>query len=200
MTVAPAMSEVVFFHHALGLTPGCRALVADLAADGHVVHVPDLYDGRTFDSLDEGVAHAQEVGFGVLLDRAADAVAGLTDRLVYVGVSLGVLPAQRLAQTRAGAVGAVLLEACVPATEFADGWPQGVPVQIHGMDADPFFAGEGDIDAARSLVESAASTSSAALFTYPGDHHLFTDRFLPSHDAGAAALVTERMRAFLREL
>jgi dienelactone hydrolase len=107
------------------------------------------------------------------------------------------MPAQRLAQTRPGAVGALLCEAFLPPTEFGDGWPDGVPVQIHGMDGDPFFAGEGDIDAARAFV---ASTDDAELFVYPGDRHLFSDRSLSSHDADAAGLLTDRAIAFLSSL
>jgi dienelactone hydrolase len=194
------MAEIVFFHHAMGLTPGCRALADELTAADHVVHVPDLYGGRTFDTIDDGVAHADEVGFDTLLARAGDAVAGLPERLVYLGVSLGVLPAQHLAQTRPGAAGAVLLEACVAATEFADGWPPGLPVQVHGMDGDPFFAGEGDLDAARALVAQASATTRAELFTYPGDVHLFVDRSRPGYDPRATALVLERVIDFLRAI
>lgn len=50
-------------HHALGLTDGVRALAEQIAAGGHTVHTPDLYDGRTFATVDEGVAHAQQIGF-----------------------------------------------------------------------------------------------------------------------------------------
>jgi hypothetical protein len=76
----------------------------------------------------------------------------LPSELVYAGFSLGVLPAQMLAQTRPGATGALLFEACVPVSEFGGTWPPEVPVQIHGMDADELFAGEGDLQAARALV------------------------------------------------
>ncbi len=188
------MAEVVLFHHALGLTPGVIAFAGQLRDAGHTVHTPDLYDGRTFETLDEGVANAAEIGFEEVLERGVRAVDGLPHGLVYAGISLGVMPAQKLAQTRPGARGALLLEACLPVSEFGDAWPDGVPVQIHGMDADPFFAGEGDVDAARALVEQATD---AELFLYPGDRHLFTDSSLPAHDAAAAALVTERVLAFL---
>jgi dienelactone hydrolase len=173
------------------------ALADRLRGAGHTVHTPDLYEGRTFTSLEEGVAHAREVGFGEVAARGTRAADALPAEVVYAGVSLGVVPAQELAQTRPGARGALLLEACLPAEELGDGWPQGVPVQVHGMDADPFFALEGDLDAARALV---ASVDRGELFTYPGDHHLFTDASLPGHDPGAAALVVERALAFLERV
>jgi dienelactone hydrolase len=190
------MAEVLLFHHAQGLTPGVRAFADVLRAAGHTVHTPDLYDGRTFQSLDEGVAHAAEVGFEVLLARGVRAADGLPPGLVYAGFSLGEMAAQKLAQTRPGARGALLFYSCIPITgEWAFGpWPDGVPVQIHGMDADPIFAGEGDIDAAREIVENAED---AELFLYPGDQHYFADSSLPSFDAGATALLTRRVLEFL---
>lgn len=189
------MAHVILFHHVLGLTPGVEALADDLRDAGHVVHAPDLFGGRTFDTIDEGIEYVRELGFGTVIERGVTAAEGLPESCVYMGISLGVLPAQALAQTRAGAAGAVLLEACVPPEEFGDGWPSTVPVQIHGMDADPSFAGEGDLDAARDLV--AGTSADAELFLYPGDAHLFTDRSLPSHDPTAAALVAERVLRFL---
>lgn len=191
------MAEVLLFHHALGQTSGFLEFADELRAAGHVVHTPDLFDGRVFSTVDEGVAYASSVGFGTVLERGVEAAEGLAPSLVYAGISLGVMPAQRLAQTRPGVEGAVLIEACVPTSEFGDSWPPGVPVQIHGMDADPFFAGEGDIDAARALVDEASHAAQAELFLYPGEQHLFTDRTLPSFDADAAALVMQRVLDFL---
>lgn len=188
------MAEVLLFHHALGQTAGFLAFADDLRRAGHAVHTPDLYGGRTFDTVDEGVAHAGEIGFGELLERGVRAADDLPRELVYAGFSLGVLPAQKLAQTRAGARGALLFHACVPVSEFGSSWPADVPVQVHAMDADPWFVDEGDLDAARALVGSAAH---AELFLYPGDRHLFADAGLPSYDADAAALLRERVLAFL---
>jgi dienelactone hydrolase len=188
------MTEILFFHHALGLTPGVRELAETLRRAGHTVHTPDLYDGETFDSVEAGVDHARSIGFGTVIERGVRAAEGLPAGVVYAGISLGVLPAQKLAQTRPGAKGALLLEACVPPSEFGTTWPTGVPVQIHGMDADPSFAGEGDLDAARALV---ASTRDAELILYPGDGHLFTDSSFSSFDAAATALLTDRVLAFL---
>ncbi|WP_346620327.1 dienelactone hydrolase family protein [Blastococcus montanus] len=184
------MAELVLFHHAQGLTAGCVAFADELRAAGHVVHTPDLYDGRTFGSLDDGMAHVQAVGFDTVVERARAAVEGLPERLVYAGFSLGVLPAQLFAQTRPGAAAAVLMHAAVPLGELGDTWPHGVPVQIHTMDADE----RGDVDVAWAL---AARIDGAELFLYPGDRHLFTDRSLPDHDAVAAALVRERVLGFL---
>ncbi|BFU42373.1 dienelactone hydrolase family protein [Krasilnikovia sp. MM14-A1004] len=188
------MTEILLFHHAQGLTPGVRGFADTLRGAGHTVHLPDLYAGRVFDKLDDGVAHAGDIGFGEIIERGRRAADPLPPDLVYVGFSLGVLPAQALAQSRPGARGAVLCHACVPPAEFGGDWPAGVPVQIHGMDADPYFAGEGDLDAARALV---ASTPDAELFVYPGDRHLFADSSLPDFDPDAAALLTERLLHFL---
>jgi len=192
------MAEVVLFHHVQGLTDGVRAFAGELRAGGHTVHTPDLFGGQRPATIDDGIALVQSMGDEVLSERADQAVAGLPEGLVYAGFSFGGGTAQRLAQTRPGARGALLYESCLPVSgEWAVGpWPDGVPVQIHGMDKDPFFALEGDIDAARELVET-VGPELAALFVYPGDRHLFTDSSLPSYDADATALVVQRSRDFL---
>ena len=189
------MAEIIVFHHILGLTPGVEAFADDLRAAGHTVHTPDLYEGRTFGTLEEGMAFAGQIGLAEIIARGEHAAGELPGGLVYAGFSLGVVPAQKLAQTRAGARGALLFYSCVPVEEFGTSWPAEVPVQIHGMDADPIFAGEGDLQAARELV---ASAEHAELFLYPGDQHYFADSSLPSYDAEAAALLTRRVLEFLR--
>lgn len=195
------MAEVVLFHHVQGLTDGVRAFAEQLRADGHTVHTPDLFDGNRPASVDDGVGYVQSVGTEALDSRADQVVAGLPEDVVYAGFSWGAARAQRFAQTRPGARGALLYESCIPITgEWAFGpWPDGVAVQIHGMDSDPFFALEGDIDAARELVEI-VGPELAGLFVYPGDRHLFTDSSLPSYDAAATALVVQRSREFLDRL
>jgi dienelactone hydrolase len=189
------VANVVIFHHIQGLTPGMRRMADTIRDAGHDVHAPDLHDGRVFETIEEGAAFRQS-GAAEVDVRADEAVAQLPDDLVYIGVSSGVMQAQRLAQTRSGARGAVLIESTIPITgEWAFGaWPEGVPVQIHGADADEFFAGEGDNDAAREIV---ATVDDGELFIYPGDQHLFEDDSLPSYDAEATALLTERVLAFL---
>ena len=189
------MAEVLLFHHALGPTEGFAAFADELRRGGHTVHTPDLYDGRTFATIDEGLAYAEQVGFGEIIERGVRAANELPEELVYAGFSLGVVPAQKLAQTRPGAQGALLFYSCVPTSEFGTSWPANVPVQIHGMDADPIFVDEGDLDAARALVDSAEQ---AELFLYPGDQHYFADSSLPSYDADAAALLTRRVLDFLQ--
>jgi dienelactone hydrolase len=191
------MADVVLFHHAQGLTDGVRAFADELRAAGHRVTVPDLYDGRTFDTLQDGIGHAQRIGFGTILERGREAAEGLPDAIVPAGFSLGVMPAQMLAQTRPGAKGALLFHACVPPSEFGGPWPDGVPLQIHGMDADELFVAEGDLDAARDLVET---VEGAELFLYPGDRHLFADSGLPAYDEGAATLLRHRVLGFLDDL
>jgi dienelactone hydrolase len=188
------MATIALFHHMLGLTPGITGFADELRQAGHIVHTPDLFEGRTFGGIEEGMGYVQQVGFGAVIERGTRAVANLPVDLVYAGFSVGVLCAQKLAQTRPGARGALLYYACVPLSEFGDAWPDGVPVQVHGMDADPIFVGEGDIGFAREVVESAGQ---GELFLYPGDQHYFADRTLPSYDPDAAALLLSRTLAFL---
>ena len=187
---------MLLFHHAQGQTTGFTAFADELRSAGHTVHTPDLFEGRTFGSIEEGMAFVGELGFGQIIERGERAAADLPNELVYAGFSLGVVPAQKLAQTRPGARGALFFYSCIPPSEFGT-WPEGVPVQIHGMDRDPYFMDEGDVDAARELV---GSTSRAELFLYPGDQHYFADSSLPSYDPEATALLTERVLAFLDDV
>jgi dienelactone hydrolase len=187
------MSELVLFHHALGLTPGVTAFADELRAAGHTVHTPDLFEGRTFGSIAEGVGHAEQIGFGEVIERGTRAAESLPEGVFYLGFSLGVVPAQKLAQTRPGARGAVFCYSCVPASEFGS-WPAAVPVQVHGMDADPIFIDEGDVDAARELV---AQSDHGELFLYPGDQHYFADSTQPSYDPDAAKLLMQRVLDFV---
>lgn len=184
------MAEVLLFHHALGLTTGCVAFADRLRAAGHVVHTPDLYEGRTFTELTDGVAHAEEIGFATVIERGRHAADELPADIVYAGLSLGVMPAQMLAQTRPSAKGAVLIHSSVPVEEFGDRWPDGVPLQIHTMADDDW----GDVDIARQLADT---IEGAELFLYPGDRHLFTDNSVPDYDEDAAAMVLGRVLAFL---
>lgn len=186
------MAAVLLYHHVQGLTGGVRSFAEELRRAGHTVHTPDLFEGRTFDTIDAGMAFARGVGFGALAERGLAVAEGIDPGVVYAGFSFGVMIAQQLAQTRPGARGALLMYSCLPVSEFGDEWPDGVPVQVHGKEADPFFAE--DLEAARALV---GSTDRAELFLYPGDQHLFADSSLPAYDPAAAALLMERVLTFL---
>ena len=187
------MAEVLLFHHALGLTDGCLAFADDLRSAGHTVHTPDLFKGERFASVDHGVAHAEAIGFGAILERGRLVAEALPAELAYVGFSLGVMPAQMLAQTRPGARAAVLVHAAVALDEFGGTWPAGVPLQLHTMADDEW----GDAEVARAL---AAAIPEAELYLYPGDRHLFTDRGTDDHDPAAAALVLDRVVDLLGRL
>ena len=189
------MAEVVLYHHIQGLTEGVRSFGEELSRAGHTVHTPDLFDGRIFETLEDGMGFAREAGFGALAERGVAAADDISPDVVYAGFSFGVMMAQQLAQTRDGARGALLMYSCLPVSEFGAAWPAGVPVQVHGKEADEFFLE--DIDAARALVES---SDQAELFLYPGEEHLFADSSLQAFDPAAAALLTERVRAFLERI
>jgi dienelactone hydrolase len=189
------VAEILLFHHAQGQTRGLLAFAHELRAAGHMVHAPDLYEGKTFSTLDEGVGYAKQVGFDTILERCRLAAESLPNELVYAGFSLGVMGAQMLAQTRPGARGALLFSGAFPASEFGGSWPPGVPLQIHMMEADE-WATE-DVPAARELVEAIGG---AELFLYPGDRHLFADNSLPDYDEGAAKLLNQRVLSFLDKI
>lgn len=186
------MADVLLYHHIQGLTDGVRAFADDLRRAGHTVHTPDLFDGRTFGSIEEGFGYAREAGLDTIRERGAAVADELSPKLVYAGFSFGVTIAQRLAQTRPGARGALLMYSCIPVAEFGESWPEGVPVQIHGKEGDEFF--DEDLPAARELADS---TADAELFVYPGDQHLFADSSLDAYDPEASALLLERVRTFL---
>jgi dienelactone hydrolase len=189
------MTEILLFHHAQGQTQGFLAFADVLRAAGHVVHAPDLYDGKIFTDLNDGVGYAHEVGFGTIRERGRLAADGLPNELVYAGFSLGALPAQMLARTHPGSKGALLFHAAFPASEFGGSWPPGVPLQIHMMEDDEWAAE--DLPAARELVET---IDGAELFLYPGDRHLFADNSLPDYEESAATLRRQRVLSFLDKI
>ena len=196
------MADLVLFHHILGYTSGVAQMADELRAAGHTVYAPDLFDGQLPATIEEGQQLVQQAGDQHFQQLMAQYLADLPEQLAYVGTSWGAALAQHSAQTRAGALGAVLLEAFIglDAPWGFGPWPHGVPVQIHGMDNDPFFAGDGDLQAAREFVGTASGQEHAQLFTYAGSSHLFTDSSLPSHDPAACSKVMERVIKFLSVL
>jgi dienelactone hydrolase len=189
------VTRVLLFHSAQGQTPGFLAFADELRSAGHTVHAPDLFDGETFGTVDEGVAHARQVGFGEIIRLGSQAAEELPADIVYAGFSLGVMPAQSLTQTRPGARGAILFHGALPTSEFEGPWPDGVTLQIHMMDADPWA--EEDRPAAEALIEE---IEGGELFIYPGSGHLFADPGSGDYDEQAAGLLKERTLAFLRSV
>ena len=184
------MTDVILFHHVQGLNDDVRAFADELRAAGHEVKTPDVFDGRTFATLPEGIAHLQEIGFDTILERGRAAVVGLPTEVVYIGISLGVMPAQLLTQTRPGARGAVFLQSAVPPAAFGSPWPAAVPAQIHLTERDPeVLPPNSDLEAARAF---AGTEEGVELFLYPGEEHLFFD-----YDDDAAALLKERVLSFV---
>ena len=160
------MTEVLLYHHVQGLTEGVRLFADELRQAGHTVHTPDLFDGRTFDTIEEGIAFARETGFGALSERGVTAAEEIGPDAVYAGFSFGVMVAQQLAQTRPGARGSLLMYSCLPVSEFGDAWPEGVPVQVHGKQDDPFFAEDLEVPFERPHLLEAGQRLAEALSAY----------------------------------
>lgn len=189
------MPDVLLFHHALGVTPGIEAFARQLRGAGFRVEVPDLFEGASFASIAEGVAHVERTGFDIVIERGVAAAQRLDGPLVVLGFSLGVLPAQKLAQTRPGVVGAVLCFSAVPIATFGDAWPPGVAVQLHFVENDP-WSGE-DLEAAREI----AAAAPGALHLYPGSGaHLVVDASHADYDEASAQLIMQRTLEFVAGL
>ncbi|WP_229052401.1 dienelactone hydrolase family protein [Aeromicrobium sp. Leaf350] len=183
------MAEIVFFHHAGGLTAGVRSFADTLRAAGHTVHTPDLFEGRTFTAVEDGVAFAQSLGPQVVADRVADAVQGLPTELVYGGASLGSVRAAEQVFERPGARGAFFLYGAVAPSWWESSWPAGVPVQAHQAEVDPWREVEAE--------EELAGMPGAEVFVYPVTGHLFAEAGHPEFDAEASKLLTSRVLDFL---
>lgn len=181
----------MLFHHAQGLTDGVRAFATRLEAHGHRVFLPDLYDGATYDTLDEGVAHAERAGLNELTARGVATAEGMLPATVFAGFSLGALPAQKLAQTRPGALGAVLYHGGVPADTFGAAWPAAVALQLHVAEHDEWS----ELDVAQDLARTAPLSE---LYVYPGSAHLITDSSLAEYDQEATELILQRTNTFLQ--
>jgi len=192
------MAEIVLFHSALGLRPGVTAAAYRLRAAGHTVHVPDYYDGEVFDDLDEGLRKCDALGYAEIVRRAREAVAELPAGLIFAGFSLGAVPAELLAASRPGARGALLIHSAIPVEalgEFGvERWPEGVPVQVHYADDDPWVEAE-EVEALGDAVGRAGAAFEE--HTYPGSGHLFADPDLPEYDRASSEAMWRRAIIFL---
>ena len=187
------MTEMILFHHALGVTDGVVAFAGRIRDGGHRVTVGDLFDGKTFGTLEEGVAHEEEIGWEAMIERSEAAAVDLPPGIVFGGFSLGAVYAQRLAQTRPGALGALLYHGGDnPPSAFETPWPARAGLQVHVSEDDPWFD--------RGSGEQLVSEAGGELFPYPGSAHLFTDRSWTEYDEASTDLVVDRTLAFLDRL
>lgn len=192
------VAHIVLFHHVLGLTPGIHQLAASFAAPDHEVSTPDLFKGRTFPDIESGLQYVNALGDEALMGRAERACAQVSADVVYAGLSLGVVAAQHLLTNRPGARGALLINGFIDPSTMPGTWPEGCPVGVFGMQDDPFFVGDGDLDAAQRWAQSHPGLE---IHLYPGTGHLFTEPALDDYDpdstrslvADAVDLVNRRM-------
>jgi dienelactone hydrolase len=186
---------IVLFHSIYGRRPAVQAAADRLRADGHEVYVPDLYDGRTAETVEEGREVADEIGREELLRRAVAAAAPYSEQgLVYAGFSLGAALAQTLALGDSKARGLLLLHGT---SDIAEDAASGIPVQLHVADPDPF---EPDDWLNAWYLGMRKAGAEVEVHRYRGAGHLYTDPGLPDHDAEAAERTWAIALDFLRDL
>ncbi|MFD0527953.1 dienelactone hydrolase family protein [Kitasatospora arboriphila] len=192
------MAQIVLFHSAYGLRPAVHAAADRLRAAGHEVHTPDLYDGRVFDTVEDGMAYKDELTTDELLRRAVHAAAPLLGQggpgLVYAGLSLGAALAQNLALADTNAAGLLLLHGT---SDIRDDAATSVAVQLHVAEPDPFEP-EDWLNAWYLRMTKAAPTSRSTATAAPS--HIYTDPELPDYDEEAAERTWATALAFLAEL
>jgi dienelactone hydrolase len=187
------MAEILLFHHAGGLTEGVLSFAQTLRDTGHTVHAPDLFEGRTFDDVHDGVAYAGSVGEEPFAARAADIVSSLPNDLVYGGMSMGAARAAEQVLARPGARGAFFLYGAIAPSWWQATWPSGVPSQAHVTDGDVWREPDAE-------TEYLAQVPGAEVFVYPATGHLFAEPGHPDYDEEIAQLATSRVLTFLASL
>jgi dienelactone hydrolase len=192
------VAHVVLFHHAQGLRPDVTAWADSLRDAGHEVETPDLYDGVTFDQLDDGIAHRDDLGIPALIQKAGEFLEGLPEALVYAGFSMGASTAHYFAVTRPGARGALLMHGTAPPQTLRGAeWPAETPAQLHYGDGDPYM----DAENIGAFEQSARDVGAPLeVFAYPGGGHLFADPDGPDYDGASAKLMLERELEFLTKV
>ncbi|MFE9728262.1 dienelactone hydrolase family protein [Streptomyces sp. NPDC005794] len=190
------LMNIMLFHSTFGLRPAVHAAADRLRAAGHEVRVPDLFEGHTFDTVEDGMAFKEEVGKDELLKRAVLAAAPYSDQgLVYAGFSFGASVAQTLALGDAKARGLLLLHGTSDIAESAS--VDELPVQLHVADPDPFESHDWLNSWYLQMQRTGADVE---VYRYPGAGHLYTDPDLPDHDADAAELTWKVSLGFLATL
>jgi dienelactone hydrolase len=188
------MAEIVLFHHAGGLMPGVLDLAEKLRVVGHTVHTPDLFEGHTFDDVNDGVAWAQGIGQEVFADRAKAFVRTVpSEELVYGGLSMGCARAAEQVLFRQGALAAFFLYGAIDPAWWNKRWPADVPAEAHLTESDPWR----ELEAEEGFK---ARIPRHELFTYPGQGHLFMEPDHPDYDEELAHIVTSSLIDFLDEV
>lgn len=188
--------NIMLFHSTCGLRPAVHASAERLRAAGHEVRVPDLFEGHTFETVEEGMAFKEQLGKDELLKRAVLAAAPYSDQgLVYAGFSFGASVAQTLALGDAKARGLLLLHGTSDIAENAS--VDELPVQLHVADPDPFESHDWLTSWYLQMQRTGADVE---VYRYPGAGHLFTDPDLPDFDQAAAELAWKVAIGFLATL
>ena len=187
------MAELLLFHHAHGLTAGLQSLADRLRAGGHTVHTPDCYAGRTFTSVDEGIAYAERIGHDALLDMALRMARTHHTANVVLGFSMGTLQAQYLAQHVRRMRACALMGGAIPPELLGSSWRPQVALQGHVADPDDWCTPD-------ELAALERSAPHARVHRYPDRRHMFVDTSLHDYDADAASQFEERLTDWLASL
>ncbi|RRD46733.1 dienelactone hydrolase family protein [Tessaracoccus sp. OH4464_COT-324] len=182
------MTEIVLFHHALGLTDGVRQFADQLRSRGFAVRTPDLFEGRVFSSVEEAFQYVERVSCATLLQRAEESCVEIHGRIIFGGFSLGVVPAQHMMLAKPS-IGGLLFHGFTPFEADTSDWPQ-LPMHVYAMAEDPLFVGDGDIEAVR---EAQAVLPQLELHLFEGRKHLFTDSSTGDYDAFATQQVLDHV-------
>ncbi|MFF8957056.1 dienelactone hydrolase family protein [Streptomyces sp. NPDC014894] len=188
--------HIMLLHSTYGLRPAVGSAAERLRAAGHQVWTPDLFEGRTFDTVEDGMAFKDGLGKDELLKRAVLAAAPYSDRgLVYAGFSLGASIAQTLALGDEKARGLLLMHGTSDIAVNAS--VDELPVQLHIADPDPF---EPHDWLTAWYLGMGRAGADAEVYRYPGAGHLFTDPELPDYDEEAAETAWRVSLGFLESL
>ncbi|MFF9487886.1 dienelactone hydrolase family protein [Streptomyces sp. NPDC014676] len=188
--------NIMLFHSTYGLRPAVRRAADRLRAAGHEVWTPDLFEGSTFDTVEDGMAYKEGIGKDELLKRAVLAAAPYSERgLVYAGFSFGASVAQTLALGDDKARGLLLLHGTSDIAENAS--VDELPVQLHVAEPDPF---ETDDWLTAWYLRMGRAGADVEVYRYAGAGHLYTDSELPDYDEEAAEATWRVALGFLDSL
>jgi dienelactone hydrolase len=166
-----------------------------LKEDGHQVHVVDLYDGISFNDMQEALAYFMSIGIPEMMDRSVTYTKDLPKDSIYIGFSNGGASALLLAGSIPGAMGCILIHAALPISELGiEQWPTSVPVEVHYAKIDPWKDDAGIEKLSNDVLSSSASYK---YYEYPIEGHLFTDEMMPEYSEEYSNLLFERVLSFI---